>query len=167
MSSRHHIIFLLTASFLCASAHAQYVWLDEKGSKQYSDTPPPVSTPANRIIRSPSQPAKPASTPTDTPASSAGETAGKPQKPVTTASKNEEFNKRRTQQAENEKKAAEEQQANTDKAKNCERAKAYQKALDSGIRIATTDKNGEKSYMTDEQKSKEMSDAKRILSGCQ
>ena len=38
---------------LAAPALAQYVWLDEKGVKQYSDMPPPASVPTNRILKQP------------------------------------------------------------------------------------------------------------------
>ena len=36
-----------------ASAHAQYVWVDEKGLKQYSDRAPPASVPLKRILKAP------------------------------------------------------------------------------------------------------------------
>ncbi|MBI3285938.1 MAG: DUF4124 domain-containing protein [Burkholderiales bacterium] len=153
---------LIITLLCCASAQAQYVWLDDKGSKQFSDLPPPATVPANRILKSPGKPAVTA--PATTAAGDAA--ASKPQKPATTASKNEEFNKRRAEQAEKEKKSADEQQAGTDKAKNCERARAYLQSLESGVRMANVDKNGERSFMDDQQREKELSEVKRVLSGC-
>jgi hypothetical protein len=88
-------------------------------------------------------------------------------KPMTTSSRNEDFNKRRAEQAEKDKKASEDQQANADKQKNCERARSYQKVLESGQRVATTDKNGERNYLSDAQREKEAADVKKALAGCQ
>lgn len=163
MSPRHLALSLLTMLLFCANAQAQYVWLDEKGSKQFSDRPPPSSVPSNRILKSPNKSAASASTPTSAPSE---ESAAKPKKPETIASKNEDFNKRKAEQAEKDKKASDEHQVTADKSKTCERARAYQQSLESGIRITSTDKNGERGYMSDEQRSQELNDVKRILSGC-
>ncbi len=152
----------LMSFFVCASAFAQYVWLDEKGVKQYSDTPPPMSVPNSRILKAPG---KISAAPTPQEGAAPAQDADQP-KPVTTASKNEEFNKRRADQAEKEKKAAEEQRIASDKSKNCERARSYQRSLESGVRIATTDAKGEKSYMTDEQRAKDLAEAKRATTDC-
>lgn len=164
------LIAVVLATVMPISAHAQYVWLDEKGTRQFSDMPPPSNTPKNRIIKTPYKTTEDKQTTnsgvtSDNP--DANSAANKLQKPVTTATKNEDFQKRRAEQADAEKKAAEEAQNKADKAKNCERAKTYQQALDSGIRITTTDKNGEKNYMDDAQRSKEAADTKRALAGCQ
>ncbi|MGB9108871.1 MAG: DUF4124 domain-containing protein, partial [Telluria sp.] len=34
-------------------AHAQYSWLDDKGSRVFSDRPPPPGTPPARILKAP------------------------------------------------------------------------------------------------------------------
>jgi hypothetical protein len=34
-------------------AHAQYSWIDEKGSRVFSDRPPPAGTPPARILKAP------------------------------------------------------------------------------------------------------------------
>lgn len=142
-------------------AAAQYVWLDEKGTKQFSDMPPPPSVPRSRILKQPG--AAPAT---------AGQDASeeKPAAPVkaepTTAEKNAEFRKRRAEQAEKEKKAAEEAARVAENAKNCERAREYQRVLDSGERIGRTDKSGERSYLSDEQRTQESRDNRRVLAEC-
>lgn len=158
---------LSTLSF-SSVAYAQYIWLNEKGVKQYSDMPPPASVPKKRILKEPGShassqatvPAEPAvqGTPVDAEA--------KDNAPMTTAEKNADFQKRRAEQAEKEKKAAEEAQRAADKAKNCERARAYQRALQSGVRVSRTDKNGERSFLNDEQRAKEAQDAQRALDEC-
>ena len=164
------IISIAISGLLFTSAtHAQYVWIDEKGTKQFSDLPPPNSTPKNRILKTPFRTQEPAVVSKDSSeevASNAATQNEKLQKPVTTASKNEDYMKRKLEQEEKDKKAATEKQAASDKAKNCERARAYQQSLDSGVRISNTDKNGERSFMTDSQRAQEMADVKRALSDC-
>ena len=52
------------ALLLCTSlSHAQWVWLDEKGLKQFSDRPPPNSVPQKRILKQPAQTAAPLAAP--------------------------------------------------------------------------------------------------------
>ena len=159
---------------LSANAFAQYVWLNDKGVKQYSDMPPPASVPDNHIVKTPG-------VARHTPSSvspMAGPTGGveggaasapatdKLKTPMTTAEKNMDFQKRKIEQAESDKKAAEEKQMAADKSKNCERARDYQKALDSGQRIAHTDRNGERAYLNDAQRAQETKDTRKILGDC-
>ncbi len=149
-------------------AFAQYIWLNEKGVKQFSDMPPPASVPKNRIIKSPAgSPLPPAMNsdqpPTDAPAP---EGAKKDKGPMTTAERNADFQKRQKEQAEKDKKAADAQQAAADKAKNCEQARNYARTLESGERVTKMDKSGEKVYLTDEQRSQDMREAKNRLAGC-
>lgn len=150
---------------LAGTALAQYVWLDGSGVKQYSDLPPPVSVPAARILKTP-HPA-PASVIDTAPApTDAGTNADKPKTPPTLADKNAEFNKRRAAQAEQEKKAAEQNRIAAEKTKNCDRARQYQKTLASGIRIASTNKNGERVFLDDAQRAQEQQEAKKVLQDC-
>lgn len=154
---------LLTLS-LTNTALAQYVWIDDKGVKQYSDMPPPPSVPSGRILRQPPGGAS-SYTPPSTPTATA-ETAAPGRTEMTTEEKNAEFRKRRAEQAEKEKKAAEEARFKADKAKHCARAREYQRALESGTRISRTDKNGERAFMSDEQRAQETRDTKRALEDC-
>lgn len=156
------IIFPLLALTLASQAvYAQYVWVDEKGVKQFSDMPPPPSVPASRILKSGG---RPVSASDAAPASQDDASASKPQ---TWSQKNEDYNKRKTEQAEKDRKANQEKQASAEKAKYCDRARGYQRDLESGIRISSTDKNGERNFMTDEQRAKELDDLKHKLADCQ
>ena len=163
---------LLTAS--CATAHAQFIWLDEKGGKQYSDMPPPASVPANRVLKSPGgqPPVEVASPPPLTESAHADAVNkdkskdGKDKGPMTTAEKNADYQKRKMERDEQEKKAAEQSKLSAEKAKNCARAREYKNTLDSGMRIATTDKNGERSFMSDQRREQETRDAARAASDC-
>lgn len=165
MSTFNRCVLMATAFAICLPSlgFAQYVWLDEKGTKQFTDTPPPPNVPKSRIIKSPkaSISLQPTKADSEKPASDEKIT-----KPVTTASQNEDFNKRRAERQEKEAKAQAEAQAAADKAKNCERARAYQQALESGTRIGTTDKNGERSVMDDSQRERELAEARKVTSAC-
>ncbi|MBI3713635.1 MAG: DUF4124 domain-containing protein [Burkholderiales bacterium] len=162
------LIFALMAT---ATAQAQYVWLNDKGIKQYSDTPPPRSVPADRIIKSPggksanSTHASPSSTTPATETSGKSELA-KIEKPKTLANKIEDFNKRKIAKEEAEKKEEAEQQNKEVKAKNCERAKNYKQSLDEGGLIMTRSKEGERIPMDEAQRNKEMQEAKKVLEEC-
>lgn len=154
----------LLALHTTSTALAQYVWTDEKGVKQFSDMPPPPSVPANRILK------QPRGTPSATSESNAQETAAAtaaaPQPAMSIAEKNAEFRKRKAEQVENEKKAADEARLAAEKSKNCERARDYLRALESGERISRTDRNGERSFLTDEQREKETREAQRAAQDC-
>lgn len=144
---------------------AQYVWTDEKGVKQFSDMPPPANVPQQRILKQPAaamqrEPAATAGA-RDTATESAASKA-----PLTTADRNAEFNKRRMAQAEQEKKAAQQAERQAAIEKNCARARDYSRLLQSGQHIASTDRNGERSIMSDEQRAHELGEAQRILGDC-
>jgi hypothetical protein len=154
-------IVMLSATGLSADAVAQYVWTDGHGVKQYSDTPPPSSVPTNRILRQPHD--SPSHPPADDAPAASTELA-KP--PMTITEKNADFRKRHAEQAEKEKKAAEQARIAADKKKNCDRARDYQSTLISGQRIAHTDSNGERSFLTDDQRAQEMKDVNHMLQEC-
>lgn len=167
---RHAIAFSFFSLMAGVSSHAfaQYVWLDEKGVKQYSDKPAPVTVPASRILKSPGATLHPHSAEAaPKPADDTSPNApAKTQLPLTTAEKNADFQKRKMEQADKDQKAAEETQRAADKSKNCERARTYQKALDSGQRIAQQGKDGQRAFLSDTQRAQELRDTKRILDEC-
>lgn len=155
----------LTLLSLATSALAQFVWLDEKDVKQYSDMPPPPSVPNKRILKTSGH-----SLPQNTNAADAdAATDNKPdaKTPPTIAEQNTAFQKRKAEQAEKNKKAEQEAKFTSDKAANCNRARANQRALDSGARMAQTDANGQRSIMNDSQRAQQKEENRRVLSECQ
>jgi hypothetical protein len=158
------------ALLISASAYAQYVWINERGTKTYSDAPPPASVPKDKIIKSPgnrTMPAAPAAS--ATPATASGPQKNeieKLEKPATLASKNEDFNKRKLAKEEADKKAEAERQAAMEKTKNCDRARSYKQSLEGGIVITSNDKNGERNILSESQRAKELADANKIISEC-
>ncbi|MDB5797837.1 MAG: hypothetical protein JWP36_1739 [Paucimonas sp.] len=162
---------------LCSTAIAQHVWLDDKGVRQYSDRPPPPSVPANRIIK-PARNGAPAA-PEMAPAAKTGSSADAPaaqkadapagtsaKAPPTLQERNADFNRRRAEQAEKDKKADEAQRQAEDRKRNCERALASKRSLESGARIIRTTPNGEQAVLGEEQRAQELQEVSRALEGC-
>jgi type IV secretory pathway VirB10-like protein len=176
-----HTALVLLLHVTAGAAFAQFAWIDHQGVRQYSDQPPPPSIPKNRILK---QPGVVLRTPADeipAPAAVTGAVngataptagtpaAGKPladKGPQTTAEKNADYVKRRSDQAEKDKKDAEEAKLADAKRKNCERAQQYARSLKSGERISSMDKDGNRVYMADDQRAKEASDTSRALENC-
>lgn len=169
-------IVLCSAAACCTLAWGQYVWIDEKGVKQYSDKPPPPSIPTSKIIKpARSVTLQAASTPSPTPSAAAADapapTAGTvPQSSTkaapTIAERNAEFNKRRAEQAVKDRKAGDQQKLAQEKAANCERAASYKRSLESGTRMSRIDKNGEQTFISDEQRAKELAETTKRLAEC-
>lgn len=149
------------------SALAQFAWIDASGTHQYSDRPPPASVPKSKILKQPgaefrnsraeAEPATPDAVNNAAAVAKAGQT---------TAEKNADYNKRKSAQADKDRKTADAAKEASDKAKNCERAQAYNRSLQSGERIASTDKNGEKTYLSDDKRAQDIGDTKRVMESC-
>jgi type IV secretory pathway VirB10-like protein len=159
-------VAILLAS--CAGAAlAQYVWLNEQGVKQYSDTPPPASVPNSKILKTPR-----GSVPASAPAKAAEEkiaeddNAKKEKGPQTTAEKNADYNKRMLEKADKDKEAEQKAKLAADKKKGCEQASNYKRVLDSGERISRMDPSGERSYMSDEERAQETRNNNRVMDEC-
>jgi type IV secretory pathway VirB10-like protein len=158
---------LLAASALmafAALAHAQYLWIDEKGIKQFSDRAPPPSVPLKNILKVPAGVPSAPDTVADAPAAAAA--PAKPKDPPSLAERNADYNKRAKQAAEREQKDKEELQAKRDKAENCAQAAAARDALASGVRISQAGANGERGFMSDEQRGAELARVNRALAAC-
>jgi hypothetical protein len=149
---------ILLGALLLAStfAHAQYAWIDEKGVRQYSDQPPPTSTPDSKILKTPRGMARPPA-----PASAAGAPDAAAKAAAALAEREADYKKRHAAMDESEKKAATEKKAADSKRANCEATAQNKAQLDSGrpIRVGG-------SIMTEEDKTKEQARIATILKDC-
>src|SRR5690606_22642704 len=149
----------LAAALLCGAAMAQYVWIEENGVRQYSDRPPPASVPPQRILKAPGKAAAPAA-PASSPAGAVPEAGAGPAPALdstradapTLAQRNAEFQRRRIEQSEKEQQAAQQQTLAAERQRACEQAGAYQRTLESGMRIARTGPNGERLFLSDSER---------------
>ena len=164
--NRHTLTRLLAAGALLALstlAHSQmpYLWLDEKGTKVYSDRPPPPSTPLKNVLRTPrgmdgAMAQRAGQDDAAAAAAPAPDTdAAKPKAAPSMAERNAAHLKRVKDQAERAQKEADAHQARLVQEENCERARAARQTIDSGVRIATQEKNGERGFMSDAQRAAE------------
>lgn len=131
---------------------AQWQWLDRDGHKVFSDRAPPTDIPEKNILKRPGKIPSSATAPvSDTAAAVPSATASGP---VPVAKKNEldmklEEKKKQAEQAEAAKRKAEEARLAQAQAENCARAKQAKAALDSGVRMSTTNAKGEREIMDD------------------
>ncbi|WP_313166744.1 DUF4124 domain-containing protein [Massilia oculi] len=157
--SRHALGALLLLA--ATAAHAQYVWIGPNGTRQYSDRPPPPSTPASKILKSPGRPALEPSTSPATPAEHKDAAT-----PPTLAEQEAAFRERSKARAEQEQKSQEEAERRRRLAEHCAAARETQANLASGIRVARIGPDGEKTYMSDEEKAARSEQVRRALQEC-
>jgi hypothetical protein len=160
-------LFCTAALLLCAGlAHAQYAWVDEKGVHHFSDRPPPPSTPADKILKAPGKSALTEPVQEGQPdAKPADDTKPAGAKP-TLAEREADYRKRAQERAKEEKKAAEDTRHKQAQAESCDNARRYKGLLESGIRVADTGENGERAYMSDDERAHRLAKASAVLDTC-
>lgn len=155
---------LLAALCLGAAAHAQYVWIDDKGLKQFSDRPPPPSVPDKRILKAPGRIAfDPSALAPEEPAAPP---AARPRAAPTLAERNADYNKRRSAAADADKKAADEAARQAELAAACEATRNNQRMLDQGGRVSNFDASGERAVMDDAQRAAASERNRKALANC-
>ena len=137
---------LAAALFLAPSVGAQiYQWKDESGKTVISDKPPPGYVRQSRTI--------------DTKASAPAATGG--QKSI--AEQDLAFRKRQKDAQEKTAKEEKEQKAAEEKKEQCANMRRNLQALESGVRIARTDDNGERYFLGDDQRQEEIAKARQSM----
>ncbi|WP_161630576.1 DUF4124 domain-containing protein [Pseudoduganella violaceinigra] len=163
MNQRITRFVLATALIACTSlAQAQWMWVNEKGVKQFSDQPPPPGTPSKRILKAPRGQVIPDAQ-SDAPAASGDDAAqaeGKAPQKATLAERNADYNKRQKDSAEKTAKADEEAKREKEKAKYCSEAKTNIGMLESGMRVSEMGANGERGFMSDEGRSRKLQESR-------
>ncbi|WP_075791911.1 DUF4124 domain-containing protein [Massilia putida] len=162
MNLNRFLPLLLAALAAHAPAHAQYSWIDDHGTRVFSDRPPPPGTPPSRILKAPRTSAAAAPYAPDTPA------APEPAKPAppSLAERDAEFRKRAAQRDADERQAAEEARRKADMAGQCAAARRTEAYLNSGRRLTDLDDRGERVVVTDEEKARRLEQARRVLADC-
>ncbi|ALK97644.1 hypothetical protein AB595_25140 [Massilia sp. WF1] len=137
-------------------AHAQYSWIDDKGTRVFSDRPPPPGTPPARILKTPRglEPREPQ----PEPAAPAEKQAAPDWKQRET-----DYRKRAEKRSKEEEEAL---AANKARAAECDTARVELARLNSGARLVRIDKNGEHDYLSDEERAQRQEKARRRLAQC-
>lgn len=128
-------------------AHAQWKWIGPGGVVQYSDQPPPLGTPARNILSRPatvtaSPPAAPASKP------AAKDAAAQALEKKLQEQKQAQAEQQKAQQAQQAEAAAANARA---REQNCVAAQQQLRTLDSGMRIAQVNAQGQREYLDEAQ----------------
>ena len=153
-------------------AQAQYVWVDSKGVRQFSDRPPPPDVPMSKILKAPNMPKAKLIIPDEAPAPAAAADApvasadAKAKAPPTLAEKEMEYKKRQKEKEEAQKKLTSENEQRRMKEENCASNRAAKAQVESGERVRNPDVNGERSYMSDEERAAFVDKANKALAGC-
>ena len=130
-------------------AAQQFRWVDKDGRVQYGDTPPP-GVKATRL-----RPPPPGTAPA--PSSAAKKDGEKALSPDAA------FRKRQQEREASEKKSAQASAEADLKRQNCESAQAQVRSIQSGQRISTVDKTGERVYLDDAQVASELARAREAV----
>jgi hypothetical protein len=148
----------MTKALLCAVGIAfaatalaqQYKWVDQDGKVRYGDTPPP-GVQATPLKPPPSGPAAAA------PAPAAKKDGAKDLSPEAA------FRKRQLERQEKDEKAAKERADAETKRINCEQSQASLRSLQSGQRITTSNAAGERVFIDDAERAKEIERTQRAV----
>ncbi len=158
------LLYLLAACALLLGsslAQAQYSWIDGNGVRHFSDRPPPPSTPASKILKTPGRAAHAAPAPAaEAPAPAA------PKAAPTLAEREADYKERMKKREEQEKKDAQQAERQRDLAQRCAMARSAKAQVESGVRIRDFDADGQSRVMTDEQRAAQKAQAAKILAEC-
>jgi hypothetical protein len=150
-----NFVLILVVLVFAGVAHAQqYRWVDKSGKVQYGDVPPAgvKATPMKA----------PAGPPTAPPAA-ASKDAAKDDKKGPPLSPEEAFRKRQEDQKKAAEKASKSQQETESAKRACDSARAQLRDLEGGIRIARTNDKGEREFIDDSQRAKEIDNARKSV----
>jgi hypothetical protein len=149
---------------VCTGAMAQWKWRDGNNRVQYSDLPPPANVPEASILQRPAGAAR--RTPpqfTAQPASAASGADTAASGPVNTTDSELEAKRKKTEQDQAAARKADEAKVAAARAESCNRARAYQKSLDDGQRLARINANGEREVYDDKIRAEETKRARDII----
>lgn len=163
------------ALFLVAQlAHAQYSWIDDKGTRVFSDRAPPAGIPASRILKAPHKfdpraaPAAAAAPMTAAAAAASAPAAGPAPKPAapTLAEQEADYRKRAAQRVADDAKAAQEAQQKAALAAQCAALRRNVTALSSGVRMSEFNAKGEQVFIPDDERARRLAQAQSSLASC-
>ena len=145
------------ALFMAANfAQAQYMWIDQKGTKQFSDQPPPASVPLKNILKAPRMGAL-----VETP----GALTVLPDLPgKSTADKEADYRKRKLEKAEADEKASAAASEAAQKKTACEGARARAAQLATGKRMRSN--TPDRAFLDDNARARELAETNAVLAGC-
>jgi Domain of unknown function (DUF4124) len=152
----------LACLMLASPAEAQWKWRDSRGQVHISDIPPPRDIPDKDVLQRPDLTVrKAAAAPPAAAAPASAAAVAAPAKAPVDPELDERKRKAEQEQAARQKADEKKQQAARNE--NCQRAREQLATLDSGIRMVRTKPDGEREYLSDEQRASEAQRARTII----
>ncbi len=148
---RFHTLIATALWLVCATAQAQWQWLDHSGRKVFSDQAPPANIPPKNILKQPGKASTAVAVPPMAPAS-ASAVAGLDAAARPKIDEEDKYLTERKKKADAEalaKVKADADRIGQIKASNCETEKARQTLMDSGVRVSITNAKGEPEVLDD------------------
>jgi hypothetical protein len=172
----YHSRRLLCASallLLSQLAHAQYSWIDAKGTRVFSDRAPPAGTPPGRILATPrgaralmAEPGNAAEKPADKPVDAPAGMPADKKAPSGLAEREADYRKRTAEREQAERKTADEAKKKQALAEQCAAVRSSERTLASGIRITEVDANGQRTFVSDDERARRLAAARSALAAC-
>ncbi|MEO6362489.1 MAG: DUF4124 domain-containing protein [Caldimonas sp.] len=162
------LLAALAAALAAPPAEAQWKWKDKSGHVQYSDLPPPPSTPEQDILGKPSAQkgrGVPAQAPAGLVAGAAPASAASAALAPRSVDPELEAKRKKAEAELAAKTKADEEKFAIARAENCVRARSQVKTLDSGVRLARANDKGEREILDDKQRADEMKRARDAVAG--
>ena len=141
----------LAATLACGSALGQWQWIDETGSKVFSDTAPPQNIPEKNILKRPG-----AGSVRAAPAQEAPKLAAPAEVKPAGVDPKLEAKKKEAEKAEALRRQQEAEKVAKARAESCERAKRARATLQLGTRVQTVNAQGERTFMDDAARASEI-----------
>lgn len=142
------LVVIAALAFSAGVAAQMYKWKDKDGKVRYGDTPPPGAETTR--IRGPAGAPPPAAPEANKEAQN--------EKPLTPE---QAFRKRQEERQAADDKAAKERAQADEKQTNCAQAQTQLRLLESGQRIASVNAAGERVFMDEDQRAREMARAQK------
>ena len=139
-----------------AQAGLQWKWKDPSGAIQYSDRPPPAGTPESSILTRPSNVRKPVNKAAEAASEASATSSAAASAPKNGAESELDAKRKKAEEEKAAKQKAEDEKQAQQRAENCQRARAYQKTLQDGIRIIRPNAKGEREVLDDKGRADEM-----------
>jgi hypothetical protein len=155
---------LLLAALLQVSlpAHAQWKWRDDLGRLHYSDQPPPPNVPSSRIMAIPGKATSAAMTGAAAPTANADASKASPG-PKTWAERSMEIRKRDAQREAEGRKEEELARQAAALGQVCEGMRAEARTLESGMRLARVNAQGEQEFVSEEERTARLQSLRKDL----
>ncbi|MBC7617672.1 MAG: DUF4124 domain-containing protein [Candidatus Saccharibacteria bacterium] len=154
----HKLLVMVLGCALSWGAAAQWQWIDNSGSKVFSDRAPPPDIPAKNILKQPG--GIPKAVPVPSPSISAA-AASAPK--ISGVDKALEEKKKQAEDAQAAQRKAELDKHAAARAENCKLAKQSKSNFDSGVRIARTNDKGEREVLDDVARASEVKRLEEVM----